>query len=395
MRRQPSRPGPGRAARASATPLHLDVSDAAELHRALTGSDLVVNCVGPFYRFGPPILDAAIEAGRAVRGRVRRPRPHPARCSPATGRRRRARGVRARRDGQLAGPGQRPRAVLRRPAARRGDHRRHHAHPRRRARRGPGRAQAPHPRHAVRRPDLAGRRRSSRCGCSSTAAGRTCARWTSGTSGTYPVYPYPHPETITLPAAPARASSGSPNRGVVFPLPYFELTREMVRAGTCGTDPIEVDGAPVVPIDFAVAHLMRPAPAPARRGRQSTGPAGCLRIDVTGEGRRRPRYVFSLSSSGAGRRRGHRDPGSARGAVLMARGEITDPGVHPPEAVVDPLAMLALAGELLPRLDVAGTGRPAADPHRAHRAGRHPRGAAPGPSKTCRVPTVCCPNLEP
>ena len=41
----------------------LDVTDRAALDRALRGADAVINTVGPFYRFGVPILEAAIEAG--------------------------------------------------------------------------------------------------------------------------------------------------------------------------------------------------------------------------------------------------------------------------------------------------------------------------------------------
>ncbi|MFI6940209.1 saccharopine dehydrogenase family protein [Streptomyces sp. NPDC050418] len=42
--------------------LGLDVTDPAALHSALTRADAVVNTVGPFYRFGVPVLTAAIDA---------------------------------------------------------------------------------------------------------------------------------------------------------------------------------------------------------------------------------------------------------------------------------------------------------------------------------------------
>ncbi|MEV0060451.1 saccharopine dehydrogenase NADP-binding domain-containing protein [Nocardia sp. NPDC050718] len=45
---------------AGATPLALDISDAAALTDALTGVDFVLNTTGPFYRFGPLVLRAAI-----------------------------------------------------------------------------------------------------------------------------------------------------------------------------------------------------------------------------------------------------------------------------------------------------------------------------------------------
>ncbi|WP_174189412.1 saccharopine dehydrogenase family protein [Nocardia barduliensis] len=41
----------------------LDVDDAGALAAAMRGADMVMNTVGPFFRFGVPILAAAIEAG--------------------------------------------------------------------------------------------------------------------------------------------------------------------------------------------------------------------------------------------------------------------------------------------------------------------------------------------
>ncbi|MFC9897216.1 saccharopine dehydrogenase family protein [Nocardia sp. NPDC127579] len=47
-----------------ASGLGLDITDRRSLHAALTECDLVLNTVGPYFRFGVPILAAAIEAGR-------------------------------------------------------------------------------------------------------------------------------------------------------------------------------------------------------------------------------------------------------------------------------------------------------------------------------------------
>jgi lysine 6-dehydrogenase len=44
--------------------LELDVDDHGSLTAAIAGHDLVVNTVGPFYRFGVPILSATIASGR-------------------------------------------------------------------------------------------------------------------------------------------------------------------------------------------------------------------------------------------------------------------------------------------------------------------------------------------
>ena len=48
---------------AKATPLRLDVLDSAALGNALRGIDIVMATVGPYYRFGLPVLRAAIAAG--------------------------------------------------------------------------------------------------------------------------------------------------------------------------------------------------------------------------------------------------------------------------------------------------------------------------------------------
>ena len=41
----------------------LDADDPGNLREAMRGASVVLNCVGPFYKYGPPILEAAIAAG--------------------------------------------------------------------------------------------------------------------------------------------------------------------------------------------------------------------------------------------------------------------------------------------------------------------------------------------
>jgi saccharopine dehydrogenase-like NADP-dependent oxidoreductase len=48
---------------AKARAARVDVTDAAGLRKQLAEADVVLNTVGPFYRFGVPILEAAIESG--------------------------------------------------------------------------------------------------------------------------------------------------------------------------------------------------------------------------------------------------------------------------------------------------------------------------------------------
>ncbi len=168
--------------------------------------------------------------------------------------------------------------------------------------------------------------------------------------GTLPVYPYPHPETITLPRYFSSLRRAT-NRGVIFPLAYFEHTMETVRQGL--KDTAAAGGHTEADIDGWVKTIS------AERSRLIgeagvTGPAGCLKVVV--EGRKDGEdhtYVFSLSSTAAGAGEGTGVP-AALGAVMMAAGQISGAGVHPPEAVVKPMEMLALAGQVLSHFGFGG-----------------------------------------
>jgi saccharopine dehydrogenase (NAD+, L-lysine-forming) len=173
--------------------------------------------------------------------------------------------------------------------------------------------------------------------------------------GTYPVHPYPHPETITLPRAFPTLRRAT-NLGVVFPLPYFRMTQELVRAGMASDSPVVVDGLQVTPIDVMVALLRRERPRLlAEAG--VTGPAGCLKVVTSGlkDGQEHT-YVFSLSSSSAGAGEGTGIP-AGLGAVLALRGQLGDrPGVYAPESVVPVEQLLELAGQVVSGMGVAGGG---------------------------------------
>mgnify|MGYP000854611887 CR=1 FL=1 len=330
----------------------VDVSDPIALAELLTGADIVVNCVGPFYRFGPPTLAAAIAAGV----------PYVDVCDDLAPTLQMlelhdeavAAGIPA-----LIGMGNSPGLanVLVKYCA---DNlldtvtevdilHIHGGEPTE------GAAVLKHRIHAM-TSDVPvwqdGAERTVRMLEPSGAEFITDVDFRQ--VGTYPVYPYPHPETVTLPRNLPDLRRAT-NRGVVFPLSYFELTADLVRAGVCGTDPLLVYGEPVVPIDFAVAHLIDQRPRLLAEA-DITEPGGCLRIDVAGtKDGADHRFVFSLSSQGSGAAEGTGIP-AALGAIMMSRGDLATPGVYPPEGLVDPLAMLTLATQLLPQLDVAGTG---------------------------------------
>jgi len=168
--------------------------------------------------------------------------------------------------------------------------------------------------------------------------------------GTYRVYAYPHPETITLPRY-IKGVRRVTNLGLVLPPAYAELIKGIVRLGMTGEEPIEVDGKKIAPIDFAVAFALHQRPRLLREA-GITEPMGCLKIVI--KGRRKGEsntYVFSMSSRGMGMREGTGVP-AALGTMLMAMGKIKLKGVFPPEAAVNPIELFMLAKE---KIKIGGT----------------------------------------
>ena len=159
--------------------------------------------------------------------------------------------------------------------------------------------------------------------------------------GTYRVYAYPHPETITLPHY-LKGVKRVTNLGLVLPPAYAELIKGTVRLGITGEESIEMEGRQVIPLEFAVAFIL------AQRKRlmeeaDLTQPMGCLKIVVKGyKDSGRNTYIFSMSSRGQGMGEGTGIP-AAIGAIIMATGKIKEKGVLPPEACVNPMDLLELA----------------------------------------------------
>ncbi len=163
--------------------------------------------------------------------------------------------------------------------------------------------------------------------------------------GTYPVYAYPHPETITLPKY-IKGVRRVTNLGLVLPVAYAELIKSMVRLGLTSDEPLDVQGQKVIPREFAVAFVL------SRRQKLLeeagiTEPMGCLKIVVKGLKDGEPHtYVFSMTSKGMGMGEGTGIP-AALGAIAMSEGMIALKGVFPPEAALDPMDMIRLAGEVI------------------------------------------------
>ncbi|MGY5876115.1 MAG: saccharopine dehydrogenase NADP-binding domain-containing protein [Candidatus Thorarchaeota archaeon] len=162
--------------------------------------------------------------------------------------------------------------------------------------------------------------------------------------GTYLCYPYPHPETLTLPKyIDCRRVT---NLGCVLPPEYYDLTRELVKLGLSSETPLNVKGQDVSPFDFTIAYIIQER----ERILQETNfgvQRGCLKISMKGTVEGKPhQFDFSLSSVGQSMGEGTGIP-AALGAILMNRGKITEKGVLPPEACVNPLDFLGLMQEFL------------------------------------------------
>jgi len=163
--------------------------------------------------------------------------------------------------------------------------------------------------------------------------------------GTYPVYGYPHPETMTLPKY-IKGVKRVTNLGLVIPVSYAELIKSMVRLGLTSDEPLEVQGQEIIPREFAVAFVISRRDGLLKEAGIDF-PRGCLKIVVKGSKGGDPNtYVFQMSSSGMGMGEGTGIP-AALGAIVMGQGKITLKGAFPPEADVNPLDMIQLAGEII------------------------------------------------
>lgn len=174
--------------------------------------------------------------------------------------------------------------------------------------------------------------------------------------GTHRVYPYPHPETITLPNyIKCRRVT---NMGCVIPKEYYSLIQDIVRLEIVAEEPIDVKGQMVKPFDFTIAYILSQRERILMETDFGTQ-RGCLKITMKGKVDKKPhRFDFSLASEGQSMGEGTGIP-VALGAVLMHRGKITEKGVLPPEGCINPFDFLMLMQEHLKiRGGITGEGSP-------------------------------------
>lgn len=160
------------------------------------------------------------------------------------------------------------------------------------------------------------------------------------------VYPYPHPEQVTLPRAfQVRQVT---NKGTVLPPEYYDLTMEMCRLGLNSLEPLEVKGQNVVPYDFSIAFIIRERDRILERtGFGIQRGASSVVVKGTKDGERREYHFKAYSEGGK-----HSGLGVSTGvpaaaaAVLLARGKVPEQGVLSPEACIDPGDFFPLWEEL-------------------------------------------------
>lgn len=147
------------------------------------------------------------------------------------------------------------------------------------------------------------------------------------------VYPYPHPEQVTLPNHISLKQVT--NRGTVLPDEYYRLIKDMCRIGLASQEPLNVKGQWVAPYDFAMAYILQ-----ARdRILEKTGfgqQRGCCSVVARGrKDGKTVEYRFHMASKSQALGEGTGIP-AAIGAMLMQQGKIKAKGVFPPEGCIDP-----------------------------------------------------------
>jgi len=162
--------------------------------------------------------------------------------------------------------------------------------------------------------------------------------------GEVPLYPYPHPEQVTMPRY--IKTKQVTNKGSVIPNEYYNLTRDLCGLGLASKEPLNVKGVIVTPYDFAMAYIIKEREKILKKtnfGKQR----GCLSIVVKGkkDGKFRE-YRFHLASRSEALGEGTGIP-AAMGVLLVLMGKLNVKGVLPPEGCINPLDLLELVPKVM------------------------------------------------
>lgn len=162
--------------------------------------------------------------------------------------------------------------------------------------------------------------------------------------GTVLLYPYSHPEQVTIPRyIKCRQVT---NKGTQLPEEYSELIRELCRLGLVSKEPLEVKGQKVIPYDFLVNYIIRERERILRE--TNFGPqCGCASVIVKGrKDGKYSEYRFHMASRTQAMGEGTAIP-AVVGAILMLQGKILGKGVMPPEACVNPQDFIDLIPKVM------------------------------------------------
>jgi saccharopine dehydrogenase (NAD+, L-lysine-forming) len=162
--------------------------------------------------------------------------------------------------------------------------------------------------------------------------------------GKHRVYPYPHPEQVTIPRF-IKGLKRVTNKGTVLPKEYYNMIKEIVRLGMISEQPLNVKGKMIKPFDFTVSYIIKQREKILKEtnfGQQR----GALKIVTKGKRKGKPhQYIYSMASTSQAMGEGTGIP-AAVGAILMSQGKINKKGVLPPEACVNPLDFLKIIQKL-------------------------------------------------
>lgn len=162
--------------------------------------------------------------------------------------------------------------------------------------------------------------------------------------GSIPLYPYPHPEQVTLPKY--LKTKQVTNKGSVVPNEYYNLTRDMCMLGLHHKNVLDVKGTPVNMYDFSVAYILKERERILKETNFGIQ-RGCCSVVVKGKSNGKHReYRFHLASRSQALGEGTGIP-AAMGAIMMNIKKVYGKGVMPPEACLNPMEFISIISDVM------------------------------------------------
>ncbi|MCU0599647.1 MAG: saccharopine dehydrogenase NADP-binding domain-containing protein [Desulfobacterales bacterium] len=154
----------------------------------------------------------------------------------------------------------------------------------------------------------------------------------------------PHPEQVTIPKH-IRLRQVT-NRGTVLPNEYYNLTKDICQIGLTSREPVRVREQTVIPYDFAIAYIIQQREKILKET-QFGQQRGCCSVVVKGKkDGKKLEYRFHMASKSQALGEGTGIP-AAMGAILIQQGKISQKGVFPPEGCVNPVDFIDLITRIM------------------------------------------------